>query len=99
MHSLDKRFLKEIKRVLPSQTILLSEEQRKPYECDGLSGYRALPGVVLLPDTVDAVQKILALCQRYQIPVVARDAGTGLSEGLPLIRRVSCSAWHGLIKC
>ncbi|MHC8865110.1 FAD-linked oxidase C-terminal domain-containing protein [Arenicellales bacterium IMCC57338] len=81
MHSLDKRFLKEIKRVLPSQTILLSEEQRKPYECDGLSGYRALPGVVLLPDTVDAVQKILALCQRYQIPVVARGAGTGLSGG------------------
>ena len=81
MHSLDKRFLKEIKRVLPSQTILLSEEQRKPYECDGLSGYRALPGVVLLPDTVDAVKKILALCQRYQIPVVARGAGTGLSGG------------------
>ena len=81
MHSLDKRFLNEIKRVLPSHTILLSEEQRKPYECDGLSGYRALPGVVLLPDTVDAVQKILALCQRYQIPVVARGAGTGLSGG------------------
>ena len=64
MHSLDKRFLNEIKRVLPSHTILLSEEQRKPYECGGLSGYRALPGVVLLPDTVDAVQKILGLGER-----------------------------------
>ena len=47
-------------------------------ECDGLSGYRALPGVVLLPDTVDAVQKILALCQRYQREASFVRAGQGL---------------------
>ena len=70
---------------LPAHCILSEEAELRPYECDGLSAYRRLPWLVLMPETVDQVQAILAYCQRLKVPVVARGAGTGLSGGaLPL---------------
>ena len=70
---------------LPAHCILSEEAELRPYECDGLSAYRRLPWLVLMPETVDQVQAILAYCRRLQVPVVARGAGTGLSGGaLPL---------------
>ncbi len=74
-----------LREVLPPESILYREEDTRVYECDGLSAYRALPWLVLLPDTVPQVQTILRLCSAHGIPVVARGAGTGLSGGaLPL---------------
>lgn len=70
---------------LPLEAILFAEEDLRPYECDGLSAYRALPGLAVLPETIEQVQKILQICHSQEIPVVARGAGTGLSGGaLPL---------------
>ena len=74
-------FLHELRQILPAKAVLTAEEELRPYECDGLSGYRELPRVVALPDEVAQVQAILALCQRHRVPVVARGAGTGLSGG------------------
>jgi len=77
---------------LPSLALLVSEEERRPYECDGLSAYRSLPGLVALPETIEQVQTILRLCSEHHIPVVARGAGTGLSGGaLPLANGVLLS--------
>ncbi len=74
-----------LRRLLPTAAVLASEEERRPYECDGLSAYRQLPGLVVLPDTVAQVQQVLRLCTEHRVPVVARGAGTGLSGGaLPL---------------
>jgi glycolate oxidase len=71
--------------ILPRASILTDPEDLRPYECDGLSAYRRLPKMVVLPETSEQVQKILATCSRLQVPVVARGAGTGLSGGaLPL---------------
>ena len=73
------------RKFLPVESVLISEEERRPYECDGLSVYRRLPLLVVLPETVQQVQKILKICTEYQVPVVARGAGTGLSGGaLPI---------------
>jgi glycolate oxidase len=70
---------------LPTHCILSEEAELRPYECDGLSAYRRLPWLVLMPETVDQVQTILAYCHGLKVPVVARGAGTGLSGGaLPL---------------
>ncbi len=74
-------FLHELRQILPAKAVLTAEEELRPYECDGLCGYRELPRVVVLPDQVTQVQAILALCQRHRVPVVARGAGTGLSGG------------------
>ena len=78
---LNPSFLSELLTVLPEAAVLRSPDERRPYECDGLSGYRTLPGVVVLPDTLEQVRSIMQLCQAHSVPVVARGAGTGLSGG------------------
>ncbi len=70
-----------LRELLPAHCILFKEEDTRPYECDGLSLYRQLPMVVVLPETETQVQDILRLCKRLGVPVVARGAGTGLSGG------------------
>ncbi len=66
---------------LPAHCVLKEEEERRPYECDGLSAYRQLPWLVLIPETIKQVQQILLHCHQLKIPVIARGAGTGLSGG------------------
>ncbi|VFT05328.1 glycolate oxidase subunit GlcD [Pseudomonas aeruginosa] len=77
--------LAELREALPDLEVLHSQEDLKPYECDGLSAYRTVPMLVVLPERVEQVQTLLKLCHARNVPVVARGAGTGLSGGaLPL---------------
>ena len=84
--SLDKKtLLSELFKILPAAAILHEAEDMHPYECDGLSAYRHLPMIVLLPENTEQVQAIMRLAYVHDVPVVARGAGTGLSGGaLPL---------------
>ena len=68
-------------RVLPAHAVLYTTEDTVPYECDGLTAYRARPLCVVLPETYAQVQSILQTCHAIDAPVVARGAGTGLSGG------------------
>src|ERR1041385_3912730 len=57
----------------------------RPYESDGLTAYRQLPMVVVLPETTRQVSRVLRYCHDEGIKVVPRGAGTSLSGGaLPL---------------
>ena len=70
---------------MPAHCVLHSEEELAPYECDGLSAYRARPLVAVLPETLEQLQHAVRYCYQHSIPLVARGAGTGLSGGaLPL---------------
>lgn len=61
--AVDKQaLLQALQAQLPDLDILHAEEDLKPYECDGLSAYRTLPLLVLLPHTLEQVQGILRLC-------------------------------------
>ncbi len=73
--------VKALRAILPADAVLYEEEDTRPYECDGLSAYRALPLVVALPENEDDVCRILRACSAIKVPVVARGAGTGLSGG------------------
>jgi glycolate oxidase len=73
--------VRELRTFLPPDGVLEQQEQVQPYECDGLSAYRQLPLLVVLPRTVEEVQRIMRLCRERDVPVVARGAGTGLSGG------------------
>jgi glycolate oxidase len=53
----------------------------RSYECDGLTGYRVIPSLVLLPRNAAAVAAAVRICAREGVPFVARGAGTGLSGG------------------
>jgi len=70
---------------MDDESVLRDDEDLYPYESDGLAIYRQKPPLVVLPETVDQVQRILKICHELEVPVVARGAGTGLSGGaLPL---------------
>ena len=71
----------ELKQFISSESVLFDTEDLKPYECDGLSAYRAIPLIVVLPETIEQVKRTLKLCHENHVPVVARGAGTGLSGG------------------
>src|SRR5271165_2503874 len=74
-----------LRRIVPGEGVIASEEGMRPFESDGLTAYRQLPMVVVLPETTGQVSAVLAYCHREGIKVVPRGAGTSLSGGaLPL---------------
>ncbi len=81
-HAVDKqKLIKQLQHIMPARAVLHQREDLRPYECDGLSAYRELPLVTVLPETLEQVQAVLKYCYQHEIPVVARGAGTGLSGG------------------
>lgn len=66
---------------LPAHCILVRSEDTRPYECDGLSLYRTLPPMVVLPENEAQVVAVMQACQEFDVPIVPRGAGTGLSGG------------------
>ena len=82
----------EFRTFLDRESVLSTAEELRPYECDGLTAYRQLPLVAVLPETVEQVQQVMRVCRRHGVLVVARGAGTGLSGGaLPLANGVLLS--------
>jgi len=74
-----------LRSIVPGEGIIASETERRVYESDGLTAYRQLPLVVVLPSTVEQVAAVLRYCKASAIKVVPRGAGTSLSGGaLPL---------------
>ena len=70
-----------LRRVLPADSVLASEEELRPYECDALTAFRQLPMLVALPRSEEEARQALLACHRLEVPVVARGSGTGLSGG------------------
>jgi glycolate oxidase len=79
--SLPSEFRTGVESVVGAAGVIAEPEQLRTYECDALTGHRALPELVLLPETVAHVQELVALCHTHGVPFVARGAGTGLSGG------------------
>ena len=74
-----------LRGVLPAEAVIADSDALRAYECDGLTAYRQLPMIVVLPETTEQVSRILAMCHARGVKVVPRGAGTGLSGGaLPL---------------
>jgi glycolate oxidase len=78
---LNETLLAALGEILPPSALLTAGEDTRPYECDGLTLYRAQPLAVLLPENEAQVVEILKICNAARLPVVARGAGTGLSGG------------------
>src|SRR5262249_43340383 len=74
-----------LRQIVSGEGVIVSEPERRVYESDGLTAYRQLPLVVVLPSTVAQVAAILRYCKDEGIKVVPRGAGPSLSGGaLPL---------------
>jgi len=74
-----------LRAIVPGEGVIAAENEMRPYESDGLTAYRQLPMVVVLPSTTRQVADVLRYCHENRIKVVPRGAGTSLSGGaLPL---------------
>jgi len=80
-----ERIVATLRTIVPGEGVIATERELRPYESDGLTAYRQLPMVVVLPETTEQVAQILRYCHAEGIKVVPRGAGTSLSGGaLPL---------------
>jgi glycolate oxidase len=71
--------------IVPGEGVIVDEEELRAYESDGLTAYRQIPLIVVLPETTRQVAEVLKCCQARGVKVVPRGAGTSLSGGaLPL---------------
>ncbi len=74
-----------LRAIVPGEGVIADDREMRPYESDGLTAYRQLPMVVVLPETTAQVSAILAYCHANGVKVVPRGSGTSLSGGaLPL---------------
>ena len=74
-----------LREIVPGEGVIAEEEELRAYECDGLTAYRQLPMIVVLPETTQQVSDILKYCCGNGVKIVPRGAGTSLSGGaLPL---------------
>jgi len=74
-----------LRRIVPGEGVVEAPVEMRAFETDGLTAYRQMPLVVVLPETTAQVSQILKYAQENDIKVVPRGAGTSLSGGaLPL---------------
>ena len=80
-----KPIIRDFEAALGKDAVIKRKEELLTYECDGLTSYRQRPALVVLPRTTEEVSAAVKLCDRHNLPWVARGAGTGLSGGaLPI---------------
>ena len=73
--------IKDLEAAIGKDNVIRRKEELLVYECDGLTSYRQRPAVVVLPRTTEQTAAAVKVCDRHQVPFVARGAGTGLSGG------------------
>ncbi|EAW36887.1 glycolate oxidase subunit GlcD [Lyngbya sp. PCC 8106] len=76
-----KPIIKQFEAVVGKRGVVQRKEELLVYECDGLTSYRQRPALVVLPRTTEEVAEAVKICDRHNLPWVARGAGTGLSGG------------------
>jgi glycolate oxidase len=74
-----------LRRIVPGEGVVEAPVEMRAFETDGLTAYRQMPLVVVLPETTAQVSAILKYAHENGVKVVPRGAGTSLSGGaLPL---------------
>jgi glycolate oxidase len=89
---LSREAVGELRALLGEAHVISDPDRLRTYDCDGLTGWRALPELVALPGSAAEVQAVVRICHRERVPWVARGAGTGLSGGaLPVAEGIVVS--------
>src|SRR5882757_6169222 len=74
------QLIRELVALLGSKAVLYQPEDLMLYEYDG-SVELGSPKCIVLPNSAREVSEIVRLANRYEVPLVGRGAGTGLSGG------------------
>ncbi len=73
--------LRGLSRLVAPEALIVSEDERRAFETDGLTAYRKLPLAVVLPSTTEEVAAVMRFCHENRVKVVPRGAGTSLAGG------------------
>ncbi|MFT9325322.1 MAG: FAD-binding protein, partial [Acetobacter sp.] len=74
-----------LRQIVGKDWVISDDAQRRPYQCDGITAYMAMPLLVVLPGSAQEVQAVLRFCNEKGVKIVPRGSGTSLSGGaLPL---------------
>ena len=77
-----ERFIEALRGRLPGLRVLTDEVDRETYRRDETQYLPAgLPGAVALPTETAEVVEIVRICAEFDVPIVPRGAGSGLSGG------------------
>ncbi len=77
--------VRALRQIVPGEGVIDDTDELRVYESDGLTAYRQVPLIAVLPETTEQVSRVLAYCHQAGVKVVPRGAGTSLSGGaLPL---------------
>jgi glycolate oxidase len=68
-------------RLVPSEGLIVTEDERRAFETDALTSYRRLPLAVVLPSTTEEVSAVMRFCHENGVKIVPRGAGTSLAGG------------------
>lgn len=73
---------KELSDIVGSENCLLDGDISEDYSHDEMPIYGShMPEAVVMPATTDEVSKVMALCNKNNVPLTVRGAGTGLAGG------------------
>ena len=80
-----KSIVADLRDIVPGEGVVDATNEMRAFETDALTAYRQMPLVVVLPETVEQVSRVLRYCHKNGVRVVPRGSGTSLSGGaLPL---------------
>ncbi|MGJ9385776.1 glycolate oxidase subunit GlcD [Salipaludibacillus sp. CF4.18] len=78
---IEKRVKKKLIEVIGKENFLDSNEARLVYSYDATPNFQSLPDAVIMPGSSEEVQKIIKICNQYEVPIVPRGSGTNLCAG------------------
>jgi glycolate oxidase len=70
-----------LQRLVAAEALIVTEDERRAFETDGLTAYRRMPLAVVLPSSTDQVAAVMRFCHENGVKVVPRGAGTSLCGG------------------
>lgn len=77
-----RRIVQELATIVGREWVISDPDELTVYECDGMTYLeKALPDVVVLPDSTEQVAEVVKFCDGEELPFLPRGAGTGLSGG------------------
>lgn len=86
------QIIEEIIQLAGQDAVFTDSESRKHYAHDHTEDLHFEPEVVVKPQSVEVVSRIMRYCNEKNIPVTPRGAGTGLSGGaLPVCKGILLS--------
>src|SRR5437867_5910902 len=76
---LTSEVLHDLRKIVGPENIISNDDELLVYECDAYTLEKHLPGVVVLPQTVEQLVAVVKLCAKNKLPIIPRGAGTSLS--------------------